>query len=188
MVAACARGSTLSACALVAAGATSSTLSILAKPLSKSVQMNPIKNDETPVLIAALEEDIGTRQNVNVTAPPTGPRLAAAMKLGTRVVRGKDWKWGDQVLFNWSNHSFIRCFIYSLYSIFKDGPPPSEGRIVGELGEDGWVRVEWDTGTTNSYRMGKEGRYDLRLARSPSPPPSALVTPEKQTWDANKGQ
>jgi E3 ubiquitin-protein ligase HERC2 len=28
------------------------------------------------------------------------------------------------------------------------------------------VRVEWDTGATNSYRMGKEGQYDLRLADS----------------------
>lgn len=29
-----------------------------------------------------------------------------------------------------------------------------------------WVRVEWYTGATNSYRMGKEGQYDLRLADS----------------------
>ena len=28
---------------------------------------------------------------------------------------------------------------------------------------DGWVRVYWDNGTTNSYRMGKEGKYDLQL-------------------------
>lgn len=29
-----------------------------------------------------------------------------------------------------------------------------------------WVRVEWNTGATNSYRMGKEDQYDLRLADS----------------------
>lgn len=29
-----------------------------------------------------------------------------------------------------------------------------------------WVRVEWYTGATNSYRMGKENQYDLRLADS----------------------
>ena len=29
-----------------------------------------------------------------------------------------------------------------------------------------WVRVEWYTGATNSYRMGKEGQYDLQLADS----------------------
>ena len=27
----------------------------------------------------------------------SGPELAGLMKLGTRVVRGTDWKWGDQV-------------------------------------------------------------------------------------------
>lgn len=28
----------------------------------------------------------------------SGPELASLMKIGTRVVRGKDWKWGDQVI------------------------------------------------------------------------------------------
>lgn len=32
------------------------------------------------------------------------------------------------------------------------------------VGEDGWVRVQWDSGSTNSYRMGKDGKYDLKLA------------------------
>ncbi|GFN81530.1 E3 ubiquitin-protein ligase herc2-like, partial [Plakobranchus ocellatus] len=76
--------------------------------------------------------------------PMAGPELAALMKVGTRVMRGVDWKWGDQ-----------------------DGPPPSLGHVIGELGEDGWIRVQWDTGSTNSYRMGKEGKYDLKLAQMP---------------------
>lgn len=29
--------------------------------------------------------------------PASGPELAAMMKIGTRVMRGVDWKWGDQV-------------------------------------------------------------------------------------------
>uniref|UniRef100_G3PKS4 MIB/HERC2 domain-containing protein n=1 Tax=Gasterosteus aculeatus TaxID=69293 RepID=G3PKS4_GASAC len=73
--------------------------------------------------------------------PASGPELAAMMKIGTRVMRGVDWKWGDQ-----------------------DGPAPGLGRVIGELGEDGWIRVQWDTSSTNSYRMGKEGKYDLKLA------------------------
>lgn len=28
--------------------------------------------------------------------PASGPELAAMMKIGTRVMRGVDWKWGDQ--------------------------------------------------------------------------------------------
>ena len=55
-------------------------------------------------------------------------------------------------------------------SFTQDGPPPSMGRVIGELGEDGWIRVQWDTGSTNSYRMGKEGKYDLKLAEPPEVP------------------
>merc|ERR1711974_152212 len=62
--------------------------------------------------------------------PLSGPELARLMGIGVRVVRGPDWKWTDQ-----------------------DGPPPSEGKVIGELGEDGWIRVQWDNGSTNSYRM-----------------------------------
>lgn len=31
--------------------------------------------------------------------PASGPELAVMMKIGTRVMRGVDWKWGDQVCF-----------------------------------------------------------------------------------------
>lgn len=44
----------------------------------------------------------------------SGVELAKMMKIGTKVVRGADWKWSDQ-----------------------DGPAPGEGRIVSEVGEDG---------------------------------------------------
>ncbi|KAG7243777.1 hypothetical protein INR49_008900, partial [Caranx melampygus] len=87
--------------------------------------------------------------------PSSGPELAAMMKIGTRVMRGVDWKWGDQ-----------------------DGPAPGLGRVIGELGEDGWIRVQWDTSSTNSYRMGKEGKYDLKLAE---PPPAAQPPLKTQT-------
>ncbi|XP_019484450.1 PREDICTED: E3 ubiquitin-protein ligase HERC2 [Hipposideros armiger] len=91
------------------------------------------------------------KETTPVQLPGSGPELAAMMKIGTRVMRGVDWKWGDQ-----------------------DGPPPGLGRVIGELGEDGWIRVQWDTGSTNSYRMGKEGKYDLKLVELPaSTQPSA---------------
>ena len=38
--------------------------------------------------------------------------------------------------------------------------------MIGEVGGDGWVRVRWDAGTVNSYRMGREDRYDIALAPS----------------------
>lgn len=48
----------------------------------------------------------------------------------------------------------------------QDGPPPREGTVIGDVGSDGWVRVRWDSGAVNSYRMGKEDKYDLMLAPS----------------------
>ncbi|GAB1604494.1 E3 ubiquitin-protein ligase HERC2-like [Argonauta hians] len=101
--------------------------------------------DNSSVMCAVLEEH--KAKKMAPPAPISGPELAAMMKTGTRVVRGADWKWGEQ-----------------------DGPYPSVGRVICELGEDGWVRVQWDTGSTNSYRMGKEGMYDLKLATPPQMP------------------
>ena len=39
------------------------------------------------------------------------------------------------------------------------------------------MRVQWDTGSTNSYRMGKEGKYDLKLA---GPPPVQESSDEEE--------
>jgi len=57
-----------------------------------------------------------------------------------KVVRGVDWKWRDQ-----------------------DGNPNGEGTITSEW-RNGWIDVTWDQGGSNSYRMGAEGKYDLKLA------------------------
>ncbi|XP_040568701.2 LOW QUALITY PROTEIN: E3 ubiquitin-protein ligase HERC2-like [Lepeophtheirus salmonis] len=106
--------------------------------------LNPQKVNDNLDATQTIFEDMLERSK-NSPTPLSGMELARLMKNGTRVVRGVDWKWVNQ-----------------------DGPPPSEGRVIGELGEDGWIRVQWDNGTTNSYRMGKEGRYDLKLAEPPS--------------------
>ncbi|CAH0559918.1 unnamed protein product [Brassicogethes aeneus] len=66
-------------------------------------------------------------------------QLLKHMTVGARVVRGMDWKWRDQ-----------------------DGNPPGEGTVTGEL-HNGWIDVTWDHGGSNSYRMGAEGKYDLKL-------------------------
>ncbi len=42
------------------------------------------------------------------------------------------------------------------------------GTITGEL-HNGWIDVQWDHGGSNSYRMGAEGKYDLRLAPNYDP-------------------
>ena len=59
-------------------------------------------------------------------------------EVGVRVRRGPDWEWGDQ-----------------------------DGNGLGTTQSDestGWIRVKWDHGKTNSYRIGKDGAYDLVVA------------------------
>lgn len=63
---------------------------------------------------------------------------------GARVVRGVDWRWDDQ-----------------------DGT--TEGTVTGEI-HNGWIDVKWDHGLRNSYRMGAEGKYDLKLANADNLP------------------
>ena len=104
--------------------------------------------------IYAIFEDMLARGK-DGCSPLAGSELAKMMKIGSRVVRGQDWKWGDQ-----------------------DGA--SEGRVIGELGDDGWIRVQWDNGSTNSYRMGKEGKYDLKLAEPPQQSESDTETDSEE--------
>nr|CAB3252456.1 E3 ubiquitin-protein ligase HECTD1 [Phallusia mammillata] len=57
---------------------------------------------------------------------------------GARVVRGPDWKWRNQ-----------------------------DGKSVGTVNAsvvNGWLDVTWDNGVSNLYRMGADGKYDLKLA------------------------
>ncbi|KAF2350916.1 CPH domain [Trinorchestia longiramus] len=130
----------------------------------------------------AQREVVTLYEETTKTAPPqptlplSGPQLAALMKVGVRVKRGVDWKWMDQ-----------------------DGPPPGEGQVIGQLGDDGWIRIHWDNGTTNSYRsgivsdspflhfhrMGKEGKYDLQLAE---PPPSEGGKGEEDDSEVEAGE
>ncbi|KAK7499306.1 hypothetical protein BaRGS_00009566 [Batillaria attramentaria] len=80
---------------------------------------------------------------VSVSPPkPTGAELAKILKPGDRVKRGKDWKYDNE-----------------------DGSPPGPGTVsTDQTGcPAGWVRVQWDAGSSNNYRMGAESCYDLEL-------------------------
>jgi len=61
---------------------------------------------------------------------------------GARVVRNKeDWKWKNQ-----------------------DSGENCCGTVIKPI-TDGWVEVKWDvSGVSNNYRMGEEGRFDVKLA------------------------
>jgi hypothetical protein len=66
-------------------------------------------------------------------------RPVKSIDIGARVVRGKDWEWGDQ-----------------------DGG--GLGTIIAPDGKKGWARVQWDYGYIYTYRVGYSGKYDLFYA------------------------
>ncbi|XP_004639649.2 E3 ubiquitin-protein ligase MIB2 isoform X2 [Octodon degus] len=78
--------------------------------------------------------------------PAMDPDPQAGVQVGMRVVRGTDWKWGQQ-----------------------DGGEGGVGTVV-ELGRHGspstpdrTVVVQWDQGTRTNYRAGYQGAHDLLL-------------------------
>ncbi|KAG5887757.1 E3 ubiquitin-protein ligase Ufd4 [Gonioctena quinquepunctata] len=85
-------------------------------------------------------------------------QLLKHMNVGARVVRGVDWKWRDQ-----------------------DGNPPSEGEL-----HSGWIDVTWDHGGSNSYRMGAEGKYDIKLAPGYDAETAAAAASSSKYSSSNK--
>lgn len=62
------------------------------------------------------------------------------IKKGDKVVRGSDWKWGDQ-----------------------DGGSGNVGEVIA-VKENGWITVRWSTSRTKpgDYRWGKDGKFDVK--------------------------
>ena len=63
--------------------------------------------------------------------------------IGLRVVRGPDWKWGDQD----GGEGFTG-------TVTNITPPGLLSRCV---------TVVWDSGLKGNYRAGPKGSYDLRV-------------------------
>ena len=65
--------------------------------------------------------------------------------VGLRVVRGPDWKWGDQ-----------------------DGGEGNIGTVISSTtsteSKPGTVTVVWDSGLEGKYRCGPKGSFDLRVS------------------------
>ncbi|RMX49458.1 hypothetical protein pdam_00013362 [Pocillopora damicornis] len=65
---------------------------------------------------------------------------------GTRVVRGQDWKWGNQ--------DGGEGFVGTVVQVGKDKKSPVTEQLV---------YVQWDCGGKYDYRAGIEGKHDLRV-------------------------
>ncbi|CAG0880694.1 unnamed protein product [Cyprideis torosa] len=68
------------------------------------------------------------------------------MDVGTRVIRGPDWKWGKQD----GGEGFA-------------GTVVEVGRHGSQSSPDKTVVVQWDAGNRTNYRVGYQGSYDLRV-------------------------
>ncbi|XP_065179576.1 MAM and LDL-receptor class A domain-containing protein 1-like [Sycon ciliatum] len=80
--------------------------------------------------------------SVNYCSLYTYEQLQELFSVGTRVIRGRDWEWAYQDDF-------------------------SPGTVISEVGSDergpGWLAVQWQSGLTGNYRMGRGGKCDLEL-------------------------
>ena len=102
----------------------------------------PVSKDFTEGLLKRYSDPSPVSTHRQPPIPTYGPELKALMKVGTRVVRGKDWEWGND-----------------------DGG--GKGTITSlKPGHPGWIMVKWDNGNEGiyMYRMGAQGSYDLQLA------------------------
>ena len=68
------------------------------------------------------------------------------LEVGLRVVRGPDWKWGQQD--EGEGH------VGTVVEIGKQGSATSPDKTVV---------VHWDSGSRTNYRVGYQGAYDLRV-------------------------
>ena len=94
--------------------------------------------------IQGIPEISGSKGDKGADALPSGTLVTeSSVKIGLRVVRGRDWSWANQ-----------------------DGNPPGKGTITRKNGSTPkYWKVKWDhNGSSNSYRVSNSGKYDLQIA------------------------
>ena len=71
-----------------------------------------------------------------------GSAISVDAAWGMRAVRGRDWAYAAQD---------------------EAGGRQEGGTVNGPYSEDGWVVVQWDSGTSYNYRLGADGKFDVDL-------------------------
>jgi hypothetical protein len=89
-----------------------------------------IQSIPLPALLQALEMQSDADATVAISSlagplsPAKAPSALPSLKIGDRVRRGPDWEWGNQ-------------------------DNAGEGVVAGELDSNGWLCVQWDSGSKN---------------------------------------
>lgn len=80
--------------------------------------------------------------------------------MGQRVVRGPDWKWGDQD----GGEGNVGTVVEVKYGTDEAATAPQAGDSASASAAPGsTVVVCWDVGVCTNYRCGLNNKYDLRL-------------------------
>lgn len=93
----------------------------------------------------------------------TDLRMPPAKK-GLRVVRGPDWKWGEQD----GGEGGVGTIIADCTDPNPQSPSSLFSSILSHINterrkDEGFVTVIWDNGVKGVYRAGAQGAYDLRV-------------------------
>jgi hypothetical protein len=72
----------------------------------------------------------------------TEREISEVWPLGTRVRRGPSWDWGDQDYDENGKPTWGKVISYD-----------TSGTLCRHDGEGWWIRVQWDTGFSNNYRV-----------------------------------
>jgi len=109
------------------------------------------RNPYVVTLEGGMKSDFYSESEIEIVsdkAPdPRATPPAKPLPVGTLVTRGPDWEWGEH-----------------------DGEPGNVGKVISDdTLHKGWVRVKWSNGYTDSYRMGYDGKFDLKVVSPPIP-------------------
>lgn len=77
------------------------------------------------------------------------------VKIGFRVVRGPDWKWGQQD----GGEGHVGTVVEVRTADTPSSPEDGGSSLVTPRA----VLVQWDNGSRCNYRCGIDGKYDLLL-------------------------
>lgn len=80
------------------------------------------------------------------------------VKVGHRVVRGPDWKWGDQDGGEGNVGTVVEVKYAEETTVEQDGGSAASSPAPGNT-----VVICWDVGVCTNYRCGLNDKYDLRL-------------------------